>query len=199
MKPRLKELVDEYESLFMPGGIQQAEEELDGLIDEIGDRKFSTMCEIGIADGGTLWLYSHLFANPETKFIITDMHIRPITIEVMKKITARTGVTFEVHECMNYKFRLKEQVDFLHIDGDHSYDATMNNYFINERMVVPGGIIIVHDTLLMEGPIKFREFIERSGVKNKTLRGSKTLCDCFGKNRINPDNKEFGMTIIYKE
>lgn len=199
MKDKLKVLIDEYEKEFMYGGIQQTEEELDGLIDEIGDRKFGTMCEIGIADGGTLWLYAHLFGKPGGKFIVTDMDIREITRRVMNSITERTGITFDVYECKNHKFRLKENVEFLHIDGDHSYTAVKNDYFLNERMVVPGGLIIVHDTLLMEGPMRFRDDIEKSGVRNKTLRGSKNLCDCFGKNRVNPHNREFGMTIIYKE
>ncbi len=198
MKPILKTLINEYENLFMVGGIQQAEEELDGLIDELGDRKFTTMCEIGIADGGTLWLYSQLFGAPNAKFIVTDMHIRSVTKRVMKEITKRTGITFEVHECQNYKFKLKEEVEFLHIDGDHSYAGVSNDYFFNARKVAPGGIIIVHDTLLMEGPIKFRTDIEKSGVSNKTLRGKIPLCDCFGKDRINPDGREFGMTLIYK-
>lgn len=196
---RLNELIEEYEKEFMYGGIQQAIDELENLIEEIGDRKFKTMAEIGTADGGTLWLYSNLFGSIGCKFIVTDMDIRPITKRVMAMITERMGVKFEIFECKNHMFRLKEPVEFLHIDGDHSYNATKSNYHFNEGMVVPGGMIVVHDTMLMEGPIRFRKELESSGVKTKTFSGHKTLCDCFGPNRINPTRRLFGMTIIYKE
>ena len=191
-------LIEEYEKLFMYGGIQQATEELESLVDYIGTRKFKTMAEIGIADGGTLWLYSHLFGSKGAKFIVTDMTIRPITKKVMETITERTGITFDVYECKNYMFRLKEPVEFLHLDGDHSYVALRNDYFVNERMVEKDGIIVIHDTYLMPGPIKFREEIEKSEVDCRTFKGINTLCDCFGPNRINPHKRQFGMTVVRK-
>ena len=60
----LYKLIQEYDQMFgeKTGGILQSLDELEQLVDEMGDRKFHSMAEIGSYRGGTLWLYSQLFA-----------------------------------------------------------------------------------------------------------------------------------------
>lgn len=198
VKTHLEELIAEYEEFFMEGGVQQSFSELEQLVQEIGDKKFGSMCEIGIADGATLWLYSHLFAWPGATFTVLDMDIRPITRRVIAAIEETASVRFEIYERKSMGFELPHTIDFLHIDGDHSYEAGKYDYQTHFKKVNPGGVIIIHDTLLMDGPIKLRQDIEASGVVSKTFRGTDTLCNCFGPNRINPSNLSFGTTIIWK-
>lgn len=40
-----------------------------------------------------------------------------------------------------------DEFDFAFIDGDHSYEATMENIALALRMMRPGGIVVVHDAL----------------------------------------------------
>jgi hypothetical protein len=195
----LKELIKEYEERFMSGGIQQSLEELEQLVKEIGDKKFTKMAEIGIADGGTLWLFAHLFSDNYAQFTVVDMDIRPITKKVMKVLEEKLLITFDVYETKQVGFKFKTSLDFLHIDGDHSYDALKYDYSTHSENVLPGGVIIIHDTMLMDGPIRIRHEIENSAKDRViTLVGHDTLCDCYGRNRINPDNKSFGTTVVWR-
>ena len=195
---KLKDLIQEYEEYFMPGGIQQSLSELQQLVEEIGDRKFHAMCEIGIADGATLWLYAHLFAADRAEFIILDMDIRPLTRKVIAAIEETLQIGFLIYEQKSLGFALPDEVDFLHIDGDHGYEEVKYDYCTHSQKVVPGGVIVIHDTLLIDGPIRLRHEIEASGTPSKTFQGTDTLCDCFGPNRSNPLQRPFGTTVIWK-
>jgi len=192
------DLIKEYEERFMPGGILQARSEIKQLVEEVGERKFKVMAEIGTSCGGTLWLYANLFAEKDGCFIINDMEIPPVLKRVMSALEERIGLKFKVFECKSYLFSLKEPVEFLHIDGDHSYEAVRHDYYSNFSRVTPGGIIVLHDTMLMPGVMKFREELEKSGVETKTFIGYDTLCDCFGKGKINLFHQAFGTTVVYK-
>ena len=195
---KLKDLIQEYEEYFMPGGIQQSKTDLELLVKEIGDRKFISMCEIGIADGATLWLYANLFGAEKARFIVLDMDIRPITRKVIAAIEEQTSIRFEIFERRSLGFILPREIDFLHIDGDHGYEEVLYDFDTHSQKVTKGGIIIVHDTLLIAGPSKLRQEIEDSPIESKTFHGTDTLCDCFGPNRVNPQNRAFGTTVVWK-
>ena len=198
-KHKLEHLIAEYEEYFMPGGIQQSYSELKQLVEEIGEKKFMDLCEIGIADGATLWLYSHLFANQGARFTVVDMDIRPITRRVIAAIEEEMGIMFKIIESKTMGLKLEEGIfDFLHIDGDHGYEEVRYDYYTHSQRVITGGIIIIHDTLLMDGPNRLRQDIEFSGTINKTFKGTDTLCDCFAPNRGNPQNRAFGTTVVWK-
>lgn len=195
---QLTDLIKEYETMFMNGGIQQSLEELEQLILEIKNKKFISMCEIGVADGGTLWLYTQLFGTKGMTVTVTDMDIRPIAGKIMNELIKRMDINFYVHQCQGDQFKLDKPVQFLHIDGDHSFHAVREDFYKNNNMVQAGGYIVIHDTLLMEGPIRFRLELEGVGLNMKTFKGSTVLCDCFGANRANYQNKQFGMTVVIK-
>ncbi len=69
-----------------------------------------------------------------------------------------------------------EKLDFLFIDGDHSYEGVRNDYVMYSPFVRPGGIIAFHDVALhppvtgsevhvfwneLKQGKTYREFIER--------------------------------------
>ncbi|MDP9171002.1 MAG: class I SAM-dependent methyltransferase, partial [Acidobacteriota bacterium] len=37
-------------------------------------------------------------------------------------------------------------IDYLHIDGDHSYEGSRQDFFDYKPLVAPGGIVTFHDT-----------------------------------------------------
>ena len=202
----LYDLIREYDDMFgeKTGGILQSLDELEQLVVEIGDRKFKSMAEIGSYRGGTAWLYSQLFGADDSKFTIVDIKIHPIIRKVVKEIEQRTNIKFELIEAPSDKVFLKPK-DFLHIDADHRYHMVKKDYETHYYSVEKGGVILLHDTLLDEGPgenksgcIRFREELEASGANIKTFGGTIMLCDCFGPNKSNPDNRSIGISLIYK-
>ena len=201
----LYKLIQEYDQLFpVPhGGILQSLDELEQLVTDIGDRKFSSMAEIGACFGGTVWLYSQLFAAKNCKFTIVDIEIHPWLRKVVKELEKRTDVEFKLIEAPSDKAFLQPK-DFLHIDADHRYHMVKADYERHSVSVLPGGVILLHDTLLDEGPgdhksgcIRFRKELEAAGTNMKTFGGKIMLCDCFGPNKSNPDNRSIGISIIY--
>lgn len=202
----LYKLIQEYNELFTVkhGGILQSLDELEQLVDEIGDRKFSNMAEIGSCFGGTVWLYSQLFGSDGCHFTIVDIKIDPWLRKVIAEIQKRKNISFHILETPSSKAWL-EPVEFLHIDADHRYHMVKADYELHSQSVVKGGIIILHDTLLDEGPgdhksgcIRFRKELESAGTNMKTFGGTIMLCDCFGPNKSNPDNRSIGISVVYK-
>jgi cephalosporin hydroxylase len=203
----LYKLIQEYDKLFpvKHGGILQSLDELEQLVTEIGDRKFHSMVEIGSCFGGTVWLYSQLFGAGGCNFTIVDIKIDPVLDAVIEEINhRRPDIVFVVKEQPSSMAEI-DKCDFLHIDADHRYHMVKGDYERFSPSVIPGGIVLLHDTLLDEGPgdhksgcIRYRKELEANGENIKTFGGTIMLCDCFGPNKSNPQNRSIGISIIYK-
>lgn len=201
----LHKLVKEYDKLFpVPhGGILQSLDELEQLVEEIGDRKFTSMAEIGSCFGGTVWLYSLLFGADGCHFTIVDIKIDPWLRRVIAEVQKRKHINFHLLEMPAGESKL-DALDFLHIDADHRYHMVKADYEKHSPNVVKGGIVILHDTLLDEGPgdhkagtMRFRKELEETGVNIKTFAGTKVLCDCFGPFRMNPLGRNIGISVVF--
>jgi predicted O-methyltransferase YrrM len=46
------------------------------------------------------------------------------------------------------------QIDFLFIDGDHSYEACLNDWLSWSKMLTPGAVVVFHDVGWAEGVMK---------------------------------------------
>lgn len=203
----LHNLIKEFDKLFpVPhGGILQSLDELEQLVEEIGDRKFVSMAEIGSCFGGTVWLYSQLFAEQGATFTIVDIEIHDWLKRVIKELVVRRpDLKFVLIESPSSEAKLP-LVDFLHIDADHRYHMVKADFEHFYPSVTMNGVILLHDTLLDEGPgdhksgcIRFRKELEASGFKMKTFAGTKMLCDCFGPFKTNPFGRNIGISVIYK-
>lgn len=76
----------------------------------------------------------------------TNMQVGECFLEssVEKKIVMLTG------DSKRFDFtQFNNSIDFILIDGDHSYDAVMNDSKIAFQMVNPGGLIVWHDYLFV--------------------------------------------------
>ena len=96
----LYKLIQEYDEMFgeRSGGILQSLDEIEQLVAEIGTRKFYNMAEIGSYRGGTLWLYSQLFAADGALFTIVDIKINPIVYDVIHEIYKRKKIAIAIIE-----------------------------------------------------------------------------------------------------
>ena len=53
-----------------------------------------------------------------------------------------------------------EQIDFLFIDGDHTYNGVRQDYEMYAQLVRPGGVIAFHDTMRVPGQFEGVEVMQ---------------------------------------
>lgn len=176
-------------------GLQQCLDELQAVKNEIGDRRFSNFYEIGSDDGGSLWVYSNLFVNENGgKVNAIDITIKPSLLKVASALSKK-GFEMQIINRPSLKVDVQEEIEFLHIDGDHSYKAARSEFDKFYPLVKKGGVILLHDTLLWDGTIKLRKELEKQ-FNCKTFSGSILISGNFG----HPDKtrKSTGITMIIK-
>jgi len=199
----IDELIKKYDELFVgqiSNGIQQSKDEIKQVAEYIGDRKFNNMAEGGVDDAGSFWLYANLFLNKDGgKFTAIDPRIKPIVNSVAKYLEENYDVKTEVIRSKSINTNLHD-LDFVHIDGWHAYESVKEDFYHFYPRVVAGGIIIMHDTVCMEGVKKFKDELEAEGkYRMVSFKGEGIIT----RNR-RIQRKAFpgyltGITIIHKE
>jgi predicted O-methyltransferase YrrM len=137
----------------------QIPSEFEGFLHIFRERAPKTIVEIGTANGGSLFSLCKL--APDNAFIISiDLPAgefgggypawKTKIYSLFKKDTQKllllredshTTETFE-----KLKMILKgTPIDFLFIDGDHSYEGVKKDFEMYSPLVVPGGMITLHD------------------------------------------------------
>ena len=193
MNDKLSELIKQYHELFPQSqkGIQQCADEIESLISFVGNQKFNHLAEIGSDEGGSIWLYANLFAAENAVITIVDQEIKPVLSAVVQTIKSRLPVRVVLIYGLSKDVYL-DDVDFLHIDGDHSYEATHRDYVRNYAHVLPGGLILLHDTNLWEGPIKVKEELQ-GNITN--FVGNRLIGKGEG---LEPTETSTGITVVKK-
>ena len=142
-------------------GAVQKVKELSTLIDFVRKKDApQRVLEIGSAEGGTFWLWCQLASNNATV----------ISLDLPK---ARFGTGFSYNKKVMHSYNTGSQnihlvrknshstkseqkltkilgdslIDFLFIDGDHTYEGVKDDYNRYEKYVAKGGIIIFHDII----------------------------------------------------
>ena len=139
----------------------QIKEEFIELLKIFKDLNPKYILEIGTANGGTLFCYSKL-ANPDATIISIDLPERefeggypewkiPIyqafakedqKLYLLRKESHQQETLEEVKKILN-----GNQLDFLFIDGDHSYEGVKKDFKMYSPLVRKGGIIAFHDII----------------------------------------------------
>jgi cephalosporin hydroxylase len=137
-------------------GAMQKPEELEALLTIVNSLSPKIVLEIGVGKGGTAWCWSK-FSSVESLFLV-DLPGGPWgggpTKESVAYIASHTRS--HVHfiagnsansECLAaVKSSLNgEPIDFLMIDGDHSYEGVKTDFLTYEPLVKEGGLIAFHD------------------------------------------------------
>lgn len=156
-----EELVDF--SFHAAGGwlqTSQVRPEIIQLTSWIGQRRPKTVVEIGTAHGGTLFLWCRL-ADPAATIVSIDLPggvhgggypywkswiYRRFPLAGQKLHLLR-GDSHQPEMLARLKSLLPGdgRVDFLFIDGDHSYEGVKADFETYSRLVRPGGLIVFHD------------------------------------------------------
>ncbi len=159
----VKVLVDfvfnRFAGLIAPG---QVRSEIISLAELVKELKPKTVLEIGTADGGTLFLFSRL-ADPGAKVISIDLPGGEFgggypawKISLYKSFFLPFQRLYLLRENSHF-VSTREQVkgiigttpiDFLFIDGDHTYEGVKKDFEMYSPLVKEGGVIAFHDIAL---------------------------------------------------
>lgn len=132
----------------------QRRTEIAALLRLVEELKPSVVCEIGAAGGGTLALFSRV-AAPDAHFISIDLAYTegqrkafPLLVRPAQKLTILDGDSHSQDTVERLKSNLSDrEIDFLFIDGDHSYKGVAKDYEMYSPFVRKGGCIGFHDVV----------------------------------------------------
>jgi predicted O-methyltransferase YrrM len=140
-------------------GITQQPEEIGRLWELVRSLRPKRVLEIGLDEGGTLFLWTRA-ASPDARLIAVDTRppgkLGPISPYQLvrrsfatedQRVSLLLGRDSHVLETFDDVRDLLagEPLDFLFIDGDHSYDGVKRDFELYSTLVRPGGIIGLHD------------------------------------------------------
>jgi len=181
-------------------GSNQNWPEILGLIDRLKAEEPRVICEIGVADGGTNFLFAHalpkielmigvdlfvkgrprlrFFARPDQRLIYFNGYSQ--TPAMIARIGAALG---------------GRKLDFLFIDGDHSYSGARDDFLGYRQFVREGGTIAFHDIC--------PDYLTRYGRPTRNLAGDvpvlwKKLSQIFPHEEFvqDKDQDSFGIGAI---
>ena len=156
--------------------------------------------EIGTAHGGTLWAWCRV-AGEDATVVSVDLPGGPFGGKGYDASFLRTFAgprqTLELLAADSHLTETRAQVqallggpvDFLFIDGDHSYDGVTTDYDMYAPLVRRGGLVAFHDIvpgapeLVGEVPRFWKELCEQPGAReivDDIGSGGTEIEGCFG-------------------
>ena len=129
-------------------------EELVGLVHLLRQLRPTAVMEIGIAEGGMLALWAQI--------VPSNAHLIGLDIKILNGVDGlvrsrlRTGQKLSLIEADSHADSTKQKVldvlgggklDFLFIDGDHSYEGVKLDFENFSSLVRPGGLVGFHDII----------------------------------------------------
>ena len=140
-------------------GPSQVRSEIKSLLSILQERKIKRFMEIGTANGGTLFLYCKIFGKGSAGISVDLPGGRfgygyPGYKEKLYQSFVAEGQTLHLlREDSHAQSTLEkveallggEKLDFLFIDGDHSYEGVKRDFEMYSGLVGKGGIIAFHD------------------------------------------------------
>ncbi len=150
----------------------QVEEELVKLVDDVRQLAPKTVLEIGTSMGGTLYLWTRLAQADATVVSVDLPHGKfgggysPLRTPLYQsfqrasqslhllRANSHDPATFtEVKQLFGGK-----PVDFLFIDGDHTYEGVKHDWNLYSPLVRPGGLVAFHDIAMNYDDTQVKQF-----------------------------------------
>jgi predicted O-methyltransferase YrrM len=182
----------------------QIRNEIRNLLEILNQTKPRHILEIGTQNGGTLFLFSQI-ASKDASIISLDLPggnfgegYSENRIQLYKSF-AKSGQEIHLLRADSHKLKTLEELksilkgnklDFLFIDGDHSYKGVKQDFEMYSSLVKKGGIVAFHDIVsasreLVGGVPRFWKEI-KSQYKHREIIG--------GLNQ-----KGFGIGLVYAD
>lgn len=132
-------------------GAEQKRSEILRLLEAVRGLRPQRLCEIGSAEGGTLFLFSRM-ADPAARIVSIDIAYSPARRRAFPRF-AQAGQTLSCVEADSQRPETARHVqellggplDFLFIDGDHRYTGVARDFELYSPRVRAGGLIGFHD------------------------------------------------------
>ncbi len=137
----------------------QVPEELARLLEDVKKLRPQTVLEIGTHRGGTLYLWARL-ARPDATLVSIDLPggkfgggYSPFRSPIYRRF-AQEGQKIHLIRANSHDASTLAEVsgllsgrpvDFLFIDGDHTYAGVKKDWEMYSPLVRPGGLIVFHD------------------------------------------------------
>lgn len=177
------------------------------LLKIIDKTKPKTILEIGTANGGTLFLLSRI-ASEDAKIISVDLpskdggypRWKTLLYKAFKKPKQEMHlVRGNSHSNKTFEEVMKvvngNKVDFLFIDGDHSYEGVKKDFELYKELVRDDGFIAFHDIV--------PDYSTRYGITTSSYTGGvpifwNEIKGSYRYNEIiaNPDQDGYGIGIL---
>lgn len=140
-------------------GITQQDEEIEWLFDLVRAERPRRVLEIGVDEGGTLFLWSRAAAQDAHLIAIDTRPPGPLGLmspfPLVRRGFAHSQQRIELllgtdsHRVETHA-RVKsllgdEQVDFLFVDGDHRHEGVWADFRMYSPLVRKGGLVAFHD------------------------------------------------------
>lgn len=153
-----------YDQPIRPWQVRSEISELASMVEECRPR---TVLEIGTARGGTLFLWARL-AHPEATLISIDLPGGefgggyPVWLSSLYRSFALPGQTIHLLRGDSHNIENSQQVrellsgrgiEFLFIDGDHTYDGVKRDFETYSALLRKGGMVALHDIAQPRGPV----------------------------------------------
>ncbi len=173
-------------------GITQKPREIEWLFGRVFEAQPRIVLEIGLALGGTLFLWSRA-AAPDAHLVAVDDSLPgalgvwspfPLVRRSFARDEQRVSLLMgrDSHEAETYD-RVRRvvggaSIDFLFIDGDHTYEGVSEDFRTYSRLVRPGGLVAFHDvsqdpTSDTEGTARFwSEFVREHETRECVAGGA---------------------------
>ena len=135
--------------------MQQNQHEFFDLLSRLQEKQVKTILEVGSSHGGSLVFYDHIVGEdglvigmenaPEYAFsVIRQSGYTPKSnIKLLEMVSHLNSTLTAVKKSLN-----KRPLDFLFIDGDHSYEGAKQDYEMYMPLVKEGGLIGFHDAAI---------------------------------------------------
>lgn len=125
--------------------------ELKKLLEFLKDKEISNILEVGCDKGYSLEIWTNMF--PDALIVGLELRSDGIDSEVSEReniiIVGEDSHSPEAVQTINGLFD-RFPVDFLFIDGDHTYDSVKKDYELYSQFVRKGGIIAFHDVVIQD-------------------------------------------------
>lgn len=155
----------------------QRQPEILSLLSDLQQIQPRTVCEIGCDRGGTLSLFAEVATSDATIISIDPSHSLPRChgYHLLARDHQRIVPLAADSHALQTVSRVREELqgrplDFLFIDGDHSFEGVMEDYRMYAPLLREGGLMAFHDimpeangsdTYVGGVPKFFREHIQR--------------------------------------
>jgi cephalosporin hydroxylase len=125
--------------------------ELNKLLQYVSEIQVDVVLEIGVHKGYSLQVWHDAFQPELLIGIDNDLHEfdhEHVTKELILLDSDSHQMETKEQVCLHLG---KKQIDFMFLDGDHTYEGVKRDYELYSPLVRKGGIIALHD-IALDGP-----------------------------------------------